>query len=342
MLPLFLQACRQIPTDRTPVWFMRQAGRYMPEYRAIRKDHPILDICKTPRLAAEVTMQPIEALDVDAAIIFADLLLPLEPMGLNLEFVAGDGPKIHNPVRTIQDIERLQVHRVAELYYVGEALKLTRAALPAEKALIGFVGAPFTLASYMIEGAGSRNYAATKRLMYSDKPAWDALMEKIVQVITPFAASQAAGGADVIQIFDSWVGALSPGDYEKYVLPHTRMLVRQIQTIGVPVIYFGTGASSFLPLLHQAGADVLGLDWRIRLDEGWSAIHHEVAVQGNLDPIALLGPPAEIESRVNDIMQRAGGRPGHIFNLGHGIIPETPVEHVKATVRAVREFRPLS
>ncbi|MDA0207070.1 MAG: uroporphyrinogen decarboxylase [Acidobacteria bacterium] len=339
MLPLFIQACRQISTDRTPVWFMRQAGRYMPEYRAIRKDHPILEICKTPRLASEVTMQPIEALDVDAAIIFADLLLPLEPMGLNLEFVAGDGPKIHNPVRTTQDIDRLQVHRTAELNYVGEALSLTRAALPAEKALIGFVGAPFTLASYMIEGGSSRHYAATKRMMYSDKGAWDALMEKIIQVITPFAASQAAGGADVIQIFDSWVGALSPGDFETYVLPHTRMLVRQVQTIGVPVIYFGTGASSYLPLLHQAGADVLGLDWRIQLDEGWKAIGYEAAVQGNLDPIALLGPPAGIESRVADILQRAGGRAGHIFNLGHGIIPETPVEHVKAVVRAVREFR---
>lgn len=339
MSSLFLQACRQLPTDRTPVWFMRQAGRYMPEYRAIRKDYPILDICKTPRIAAEVTMQPIEALDVDAAIIFADLLLPFEPMGLNLEYVKGDGPKIHNPVRTTQDIDGLEVDRVAELNYVGEALKLTREALPAEKALIGFVGAPFTLASYMIEGGGSRHYAVAKRLMYSDKGAWDALMEKIVQVITPFAASQVAGGADVIQVFDSWVGALSPGDYERYVLPHTRKLIRQIQDIGVPVIYFGTGASSYNPLLHQAGADVLGLDWRVRLDEGWASINHEAAVQGNLDPIALLAPSAEIESRVNDILTRADGRPGHIFNLGHGIIPETPVEHVKAVVRAVREFQ---
>ncbi len=339
MLPLFLQACRQIETDRTPVWFMRQAGRYMPEYRAIRKDHPILDICKTPKLAAEVTMQPIEAMDFDAAIIFADLLLPLEPMGLNLEFVAGDGPKIHNPVRTTEDVDKLQVHRATELNYVGEALHLTRAQLPDEKALIGFVGAPFTLASYMIEGGGSRNYAAAKRLMYSDKGAWDALMEKIIQVVTPFAASQVSGGADAIQVFDSWVGALSPGDYEEYVLPHTRMLIRQIQTIGVPVIYFGTGAGSFLPLLHQAGADVLGLDWRVRLDEAWAQIDHEVAVQGNLDPIALLGPIPEVERRVHDIMKRAGGRTGHIFNLGHGIIPETPVEHVKAAVRAVREFQ---
>jgi uroporphyrinogen decarboxylase len=339
MSPLFLQACRQLPTDRTPVWFMRQAGRYMPEYRAIRKDYPILEICKTPRVASEVTMQPIEALDVDAAIIFADLLLPFEPMGLNLEYVKGDGPKIHNPVRTVQDIDRLQVDRVAELDYVGEALKLTRAALPAEKALIGFVGAPFTLASYMIEGGGSRHYAAAKRLMYSDRVAWDALMEKIVAVITPFAASQIAGGADVIQVFDSWVGALAPGDYEKYVLPHTRKLVRQIQALGVPVIYFGTGAGTYNPLLHQAGADVLGLDWRVHLDEGWASINHEAAVQGNLDPIALLAPIPEIEIRVNDILTRAGGRPGHIFNLGHGIIPETPVEHVKTVVRAVRDFQ---
>lgn len=339
MTPRFLQACRQLPTDRTPVWFMRQAGRYMPEYRAIRKEYPILDICKTPRVAAEVTMQPIEALDVDAAIIFADLLLPFEPMGLNLEYVKGDGPKIHNPVRTVQDIDRLEVDRVAELDYVGEALKLVRSQLPEEKALIGFVGAPFTLASYMIEGGGSRNYANAKRMMWSDLGAWNALMEKIIQVITPFAASQVAGGADTIQVFDSWVGALAPGDYEKYVLPHTRKLVQQIRALGVPVIYFGTGAGTFNTLMQQAGADVLGLDWRVHLDEGWAALNHEVAVQGNLDPIALLAPIPEIENRVKDILTRAGGRPGHIFNLGHGIIPETPVEHVKAVVRTVREFQ---
>ncbi len=339
MLTLFQKACRQIPDERTPVWFMRQAGRYMAEYRQLRKSHPILEICKTPRLACDVTMQPIAAFDFDAAIIFADLLLPLEPMGLNLEFVAGDGPKIHNPVRSAADIDRLDTSRSIELNYVGESIRLTRAALDSSKSLIGFVGAPFTLASYMIEGAGSRNYAHTKRLMYSDKGAWDALMDRIVRVVTPFAASQAAGGADAIQVFDSWVGALSPDDYETYVLPHTRMLVRQLQTIGVPVIYFGTGAGSYLPLLHQAGADVLGLDWRVRLDEAWASIGHEPAVQGNLDPISLLAPPEMIRANVRKILDRAGGRPGHIFNLGHGIIPETPVEHVRTAVDAVREYR---
>lgn len=340
MIPSLLRACRKLEVETTPVWFMRQAGRYMADYRKIRESHKILEICKTPRVAAEVTMQPIERFDFDAAIIFADLLLPFEPMGLNLEFVAGDGPKIHNPVRSTADIDRLEVHRVAELNYVGEAISLVRSSLDPSKALIGFVGAPFTLASYMIEGGGSRHYARAKRLMYEDKGAWDALMDKIVRVVVPYAASQAAGGADVIQVFDSWVGALSPGDYETYVLPHTRMMIRQIQTIGVPVVYFGTGAGSYMPLLHQAGADVLGLDWRVQLDQVWADLDHVPAVQGNLDPIALLGPPAGIRTRVHDILRRAGGRPGHIFNLGHGIIPETPVENVEAAVQAVREFDP--
>ena len=339
MLTLFQKACRQIPDERTPVWFMRQAGRYMAEYRELRKSHPILELCKTPRLACEVTMQPIEEFDFDAAIIFADLLLPLEPMGLDLEFVKGDGPKIHNPVRSGADVDRLDTSRAIELDYVGEAIRLTRDALDDSKSLIGFVGAPFTLASYMIEGSGSRNYAHAKRLMYGDKGAWDALMDRIVRVVTPFAASQVAGGADAIQVFDSWVGALSPDDYESYVLPHTRMLVRQLQTTGVPVIYFGTGAGSYLPLLHKAGADVLGLDWRVRLDEAWASIDHGVAVQGNLDPVSLLAPPETIRAKVRRILERADGRPGHIFNLGHGIIPETPVEHVRAAVQAVREYR---
>lgn len=319
---------------------MRQAGRYMAEYRKLRESHSILEICRTPKLAAEVTMQPIDALDVDAAIIFADLLLPLEPMGLNLEFVQGDGPVIHNPVRTEADVEKLNALNAADLGYVGEAISLVRKELNGRKPIIGFVGAPFTLASYMIEGGSSRHYARTKRLMYSQPGTWNKLMDRIVRTVTPFAASQAAGGADVIQIFDSWVGALSPYDYERYVLPHVSMLVRQIQTIGVPVIYFGTGAGSFMPLMDRAGADVLGVDWRIDIDEAWKAVGHRPAVQGNLDPLALLAPIPEIKKRVHDILRRAGGRPGHIFNLGHGIIPETPVDHVKAVVEMVREYRP--
>lgn len=339
MFPPFIQACRKLPSDRTPVWFMRQAGRYMAEYRKLRESHSILEICKTPELAAQVTLQPIEALDVDAAIIFADLLLPLEPMGLGLEFVKGDGPKIDNPVRTPADVDRLSVANAADLGYVGQAIAKVKRELAGKVPVIGFVGAPFTLASYMIEGGGSRHYANAKRLMYSEPQAWGRLMERILQVIVPFAASQAAGGADAIQIFDSWVGALSPYDYRKYVLPYTRMMVRQIQTIGVPVIYFGTGASSYLPLLHEAGADVLGVDWRIPLDEAWEKVNHQPAIQGNLDPLALLAPLPVLKEQVHDILRRAGGRPGHIFNLGHGIIPETPVEHVKAVVEMVREYR---
>ena len=319
---------------------MRQAGRYMAEYRKIRASHSILEICKTPQLAAEVTLQPMQALDPDAAIIFADLLLPLEPMGLKLEFAAGEGPVIHNPVRTAEDVERLSTSNVSELGYVSEAISLVRKQLAPNKPLIGFVGAPFTLASYMIEGGGSRQYAHAKSLMYREPAAWNRLLEKITQVIVPFAAAQAAAGANAIQIFDSWVGALSPADYEEYVLPQTSMMIRQIQTIGLPVIYFGTGASSFMPLLHRAGADVLGVDWRIPLDEAWRSVGYAPAVQGNLDPLTLLAPLPVLRKRVEAILDQAGGRPGHIFNLGHGIIPQTPVENVKAVVEIVREYQP--
>jgi uroporphyrinogen decarboxylase len=310
----------------------------MPEYRRLRESYSMLELCKTPALAAEITLQPIEALDVDAAIIFADQLLPLEPMGLNLEFVKGDGPVIHNPIRNRNDILKLNALNAADLGYVGQAISMVKKELHGKKPIIGFVGAPFTLASYMIEGGGSRHYIRTKSLMYNDPDSWNALMDRIVRTVTPFAASQAAGGADVIQIFDSWVGALAPLDYERYVLPHVTMLVRQIQTIGVPVIYFGAGASSYIHLLERAGADVLGLDWRIELDDAWAAVGHRPAVQGNLDPLALLAPIPEIRKRVEDILRRAGGRPGHIFNLGHGIVPETPVDHVKAVVQMVREI----
>ena len=338
MSPL-LEACRRRAVERIPVWFMRQAGRYMPEYRRIRAKHSILEICKRPELAAEVTLQPIEALDVDAAIIFADLLLPLEPMGLTLEFVEGDGPTIHNPVRSSRDIDELETRNGQDLGYVGEAIAKVKKALDGRVPTIGFAGAPFTLASYMIEGGSSRNFALTKSLMYGDPGGWERLMAKILEVIVPYAANQVASGADVIQIFDSWVGALAPEDYKRYALPHSRMLIRQIQTTGVPVIHFATGAGTFLPLLHQAGGDVLGLDWRVRLDEAWSAIRYEAAVQGNLDPAALLAPLPEIERRVEDILRRAGNRPGYIFNLGHGILPQTPVENVKAVVRMVRDFQ---
>ena len=310
----------------------------MPEYRSLRKSHTILELCKNPELAAEVTLQPIEALDVDAAIIFADLLLPVEPMGMKLEFLAGEGPALTPPIRSLSQIEALNTKNGADLGYVPAAVSLVKRELDGKVPLIGFVGAPFTLASYMIEGSGSRHYVQTKRLMYGEPAAWTALMTKIVDVLGPYAAAQVKAGADAIQVFDSWVGALSPGDYETYVLPHSKRLIETIQRTEVPVVHFGTGAGSFLDLLHKAGGDVVGLDWRVRLDEAWASINHEAAVQGNLDPLVLFAPLEEIRRQVADILRRAGGRPGHIFNLGHGILPETPVDNVKAVVEMVRGF----
>ena len=310
----------------------------MPEYRSLRKSHSILELCKSPDLAAQVTLQPIDALDVDAAIIFADLLLPVEPMGLKLEFLAGEGPALTPAIRSLSQIEALNTRNGADLGYVPEAISLAKRELDGKVPLIGFVGAPFTLASYMIEGSGSRHYVRTKRLMYGEPAAWNMLMTKIVDVLGPYAAGQVEAGADAIQVFDSWVGALSPGDYETYVLPHSKRLIETIQRTEVPVIHFGTGAGSFLDLLHKAGGDVLGLDWRVRLDEAWASINHEPGVQGNLDPLVLFAPLEEIRRQVEDVLRRAGGRAGHIFNLGHGILPETPVENVKAVVEMVREF----
>lgn len=335
----FLRACRREPVDCAPVWFMRQAGRYMPEYRKLRQSHSLLELCKTPRLAAEVTQQPLEALGVDAAIIFADLLLPLEPMGLRVEFVAGDGPVIRNPVGSAADVRRLDTSRAADLGYVADAIALVGRDLGGRVPVIGFVGAPFTLASYMIEGGGTRRYAKTKSLMWSEPAVWQDLLERIVEVLAAFAASQVAGGAAVMQVFDSWVGALAPADYERHVLPHSRALIRRIQRLGVPVIHFGTGAGAFLELFRQAGGDVLGLDWRVRLDAAWTRVGSDMAVQGNLDPIALLAPERELRRQVGAILDAVAGRPGHIFNLGHGIVPETPVERVQAVVRMVRERR---
>lgn len=317
---------------------MRQAGRYMEEYRRIRAKHSILEICKTPRLAAEVTLQPIEVLDVDAAIIFADLLLPFEPMGLKLEFLAGAGPLIRNPVRSTSDVEGLETRHVQELDYVAEAISEAKKLINGRVPLIGFVGAPFTLASYMIEGSSSRNYVRTKNLMYHDPKTWDRLLGKIVEVLIPYAASQVSHGADVIQVFDSWVGSLAPADYERHLLPHSRTLIRAIQSTGVPVIHFSTGSGTFLPLLHQAGGDVLGVDWRVRIDEAWAKINHGAAIQGNLDPVALFAPLDVLRRSVHDILKRVNGRPGFIFNLGHGILPETPVENVKAVVKMVRDY----
>jgi uroporphyrinogen decarboxylase len=334
----FVRACLRQPVDRTPVWFLRQAGRYMREYMEVRRHHSLLDICKRPELAAEVTITAAEKLDVDAAIIFADLLLPLECMGLDFEFQAGEGPVIHRPLRDAASIDALQTTRASELSYVAEAIQRVATHFRGCLGIIGFCGAPFTLASYMIEGGGSRNYIETKKLMYNQPGAWRKLLDKLVAVLREFAAQQVAAGADVIQIFDSWVGALAIPDYRDFVLPATRTLVREVQGLGVPVIYFGVDTASLLPAMREAGADVLGLDWRTPLDSAWQRLDYACAVQGNLDPITLFADSELIRTRVHQILAQAAGRPGHIFNLGHGIVPGTPVEHVQAVVRFVRQY----
>ena len=378
----FVRACLRLPVDRTPVWFLRQAGRYMPEYMAVRRHHSLLDICRTPEIAAEVTITAAERLGVDAAIIFADLLLPLTPMGLDFEFVANEGPQIRTPLRTADQARALRTDRTEDLLYVSRAIEKVAAHFapprPVEGpnsdpdgdqlGIIGFCGAPFTLASYMIEGGSSRNYIETKKMMYASTPqlpsyrperseveapphfactatnpsgiperdAWSILMSKLVTVLTDYAAQQVAAGADVIQVFDSWVGALSPSDYGQYALAPATRLIRNIQALGVPVIYFGVETSTLLPLMRQTGADVLGLDWRTPLDRTWREFDYSVAVQGNLDPIALFAPPEVLEARVAEVLSAAAGRPGHIFNLGHGIVPTTPVDAVLQVVHQIK------
>ena len=326
MTSRFLDACRRRPTDVRPVWFMRQAGRYMKSYRDIRAKHSLLEICKRPDLAA--------------AIIFADLLLPVEPMGLRLTYVQGEGPMIHNPVLSSEDVDALSTSNTDDLGYVGEAIQQTVRALAGRVPVIGFCAAPFTLASYMIEGGASRNFIRTKRMMYADETLWRRLMGKIVDVLAPFAIMQVASGARAIQVFDSWVGALAGDDYVRFAQPYSRALIERIKSSGVPVIHYGTGASGYFRELHAAGGDVMGCDWRINIDQAWADISYRSAIQGNLDPVALFAPLPELRNKVNDLLRRTGTRPGHIFNLGHGILPETPVDHVKAVVQMVREFRP--
>jgi uroporphyrinogen decarboxylase len=319
---------------------MRQAGRYMKPYRDIRAKNSLLEICKRPDLAAAVTLQPVEALDVDAAIIFADLLLPVEPMGLKLKYVNNEGPMITNPVVSSEDVDALSTSNTDDLGYVGEAIQQSVRALAGRVPLIGFCAAPFTLASYMIEGGASRNFLRTKRMMYGDETLWRRLMGKIVDVLAPFAIMQVASGARSIQVFDSWVGALAADDYVRCAQPYSRALIERIKSTGVPVIHFGTGASGYFRELHAAGGDVMGCDWRINIDQAWMDISYRSAIQGNLDPVALFAPLSELRTKVHDLLRRTGTRPGHIFNLGHGILPDTPVENVKAVVQMVREFRP--
>ena len=333
----FVKACKRQPVDRTPVWFMRQAGRYMAEYRAVRKQYSLVEICKKPEVAAEVTITAAEALGVDAAIIFADLLLPLEVMGLPFHFSAGEGPVIEKPVREKEDVVRLRTDRAAELGYVSEAVKQVCHHFGPKLPVIGFCGAPFTLASYMIEGGGSRNYIHAKKMMYSAPKVWDELLQKLVAVTSEYAAEQVRAGADAIQVFDSWVGCLSVEDYRRYVLPRTTELVKKLQKTSVPIIYFGTDSATLLPSMSETGAEVIGLDWRIPLDEGWKAVGTKHAVQGNLDPVLLFADWKELKGRAEDVLRRAAGRPGHVFNLGHGILPETPVDNVKELAKFVQE-----
>ena len=334
----FLKACRREPADYTPIWIMRQAGRYLPEYRKLRSKTSFLEMCKNPDLAAEVTLMPIDRLGVDAAILFADILLVVEPMGAGLEFSDGAGPRIAHPVRSGADVDRLgEVDVEGSLGFVFEAARRVRAALAPGIPLIGFAGAPFTVASYMIEGGGSREYLHTKTLMYRDAGAWHSLMERITRVLIDYLNGQIAAGAQTIQLFDSWVGALGPDDYREFVQPHSKRVIEGLRP-GVPLIHFGTGASALLELMRDAGGDVIGLDWRIGLDEGWHRLGGSVGVQGNLDPIVLYADPPEIRRRAKRVLDRAAGRPGHIFNLGHGIARTVPVDHAIALVDAVHEL----
>ncbi len=336
----FLRACSGLPTERTPIWLMRQAGRYMADYRAIRAKHPMLDVINTPELAAEVTLQPINAFGLDAAIIFADILPILIGMGLELEFVTGKGPVIHNPISRPYEIDILATPPAeAHLEATLEAIRLVSVELtPHGVPVIGFAGAPFTLASYAIEGGGSKTYTKVKSVMLNHPSAWKRLMEKLVTVVADYLLKQAAAGASALQVFDSWVGlALSEADYKRYVLPYTQLLFEKLARAGVPTIYFSTGTAAYLPLVARCGADVIGVDWRIALDRAWELIGHDRPIQGNLDPAALLAPWREVQFQTDRIFSQAAGRPGHIFNLGHGIFKETDPDQVRRLVDYVHQ-----
>jgi uroporphyrinogen decarboxylase len=334
----FLRACRRHPVDATPVWFMRQAGRYMPEYRELRTRYSLLDICRAPELAVAVTLQPVNAIEVDAAILFSDLLVPFTPLGLDFDFVKGEGPAIENPIRSAADVNRLRTFEPREaLGHVLETIRILRRELSGRVPLIGFGGAPFTLASYAIEGGPSTNYARTKAFMYSEPEAWHRLCERFASAIADYLAAQVEAGAQALQVFDSWAGSLGRTDYREFALPHSRQLFTALRSTGVPVIHFGVGTSAILPDLTEAGGDVMGVDWRLPLDEAWFVVGHDRAVQGNLDPTLLLGPRERLLSAADDVLRRAGSRPGHIFNLGHGVLPATSLEQVQALAKHVHE-----
>ena len=335
----FLDACARRATDMTPIWLMRQAGRYLPEYREIRDKLSFIEMCKRPEVACEVTLQPLRRFDLDAAIVFADILLPLEPMGIGFHFAPEGGPVIEHPIRSGRDVHGVRtVDPRTELDYVMETLRLVRHEIDGKVPLIGFAGAPFTLASYVVEGGHSRNYEHVKQLMLEDPVTFGHLMELLAEVVAGYLLAQIEAGAQAVQLFDSWVGALAPFDYERTVLPHVRYVVDSVRGHGAPVIYFANGAAGMLDLVGQAGADVYGVDWKMTLDRAWQMLGDDVAVQGNLDPVTLLGPPAAIEERAADVLRRADGRDGHIFNLGHGLLPMTPPDHVKHLVDTVHRL----
>lgn len=331
----FMRACRREPVDTTPVWLMRQAGRYMKEYRELRARVPFLELCKSPDLVAEVTVGAAERLGVDAAILFADLLLIVEPLGFHLEYSKGDGPQVSPAIRCANDVKSLREVEPGTLEYVFEGIRRTRSALESDLPLLGFAGAPFTLASYLIEGGGSRSYTKTKAFMYSEPAAWSALMEHLARNLAAYVKGQIDAGVQAVQIFDSWVGCLSPSDYREFVLPWSRALFEALPK--VPMIHFGTGTGMLLELMREAGGDVIGLDFHVELDDAWRRVGYDVGVQGNLDPAVLFATPDVIRSRVERVLRQAAGRPGHIFNLGHGILPETPYDNVVASVEMVRE-----
>ncbi|HXY40237.1 MAG TPA: uroporphyrinogen decarboxylase [Vicinamibacteria bacterium] len=331
----FLRACRREPVDCTPVWFMRQAGRYMAEYRKLRERHSLLELCRTPELAVEVTLQPIRAFSLDAAILFSDLLIPLAPMGIAFDFQQGEGPVIERPLRTASDVATLRrIDPRADLGFVLQAIRLLRGELKVP--LIGFAGAPFTLASYAIEGGHSTSFARTKGLMYEDAATWHRLADLLARTVADYLRAQVEAGAQAVQLFDSWVGALDAADYREFALPHLRLVFETLADLGVPTIHFGTGTAHLLALQREAGGTVIGIDWRTPLDEGWGLVGEDVAVQGNLDPALLFAPRERLLARVDDVLRRAGGRPGHVFNLGHGILPGTPPEAVRAVVEHLR------
>ncbi len=335
----FLRACRRQPVDRTPVWFMRQAGRSLPEYRAVRQRHTLLEITRQPELCAEVTLQPVRRLGVDAAILFSDIMQPLEAIGVELELVEGVGPVVASPLRTATDVERLRpLEPAADLPFVLRTIGLLRRELAPQTALIGFVGAPFTLAGYLIEGKPSREFVRAKQMMYAEPALWDALMARLTAIVTVYAQAQVAAGAQALQVFDSWVGALSPRDYDRYIHPHMRRIFDALAG-SVPLIHFGTGTAALLERMAAAGGDVIGLDWRVPLDESWARVGgpERVAIQGNLDPAALLAPWEVVQGEADDVLRRAGGQPGHIFNLGHGVLPQTDPDILRRLVEHVHE-----